>query len=137
MMREMLHSKIHRATMTAADLHYVGSITIDEDLLDAAGMLPGQKVDVVDVTNGARLSTYAIPGERGSGQLCINGAAAHLIKEGDIVIIISYCMLDDAEIETFRPNVVFVDKDNKIVDDTLDAGDAPEGYGITPSPVRF
>ena len=106
--RPMMIAKIHRATITDADLHYVGSITVDEDLLDAADLLPGQQVDVVDVTNGARLTTYVIPGERGSGELCINGAAAHLIHRGDIVILIGYGMMDDAEARTYSPRVVFV-----------------------------
>ena len=90
MMRTMLKSKIHRATVTQADLHYVGSVTIDEDLLDAADLLPGEQVAIVDVTNGARLETYVIPGERGSGVIGINGAAAHLVHPGDLVIMISY-----------------------------------------------
>ncbi len=95
-LRRMMTGKIHRATVTGADLHYVGSVTVDADLLDAADILPGQEVDVVDVTNGARLTTYAIPGDRGSGVLTINGAAAHLVGEGDTVILISYSLLDDA-----------------------------------------
>ena len=90
MMRTMLKSKIHRATVTQADLHYVGSVTVDEDLLDAADLLPGEQVAIVDVTNGARLETYVIPGERGSGVIGINGAAAHLVHPGDLVILISY-----------------------------------------------
>ncbi|MGO4244670.1 aspartate 1-decarboxylase, partial [Janibacter sp. RAF20_2_2] len=113
MQRFMLHSKIHRATVTQADLHYVGSLTIDMDLLDAAGMLPGQQVDVVDIDNGNRLTTYAIEGERGSGIVCINGAAARLVSPGDLVIIIAYAAMDDDEARTFEPNVVFVDGDNK------------------------
>ena len=95
-LRRMMTGKIHRATVTGADLHYVGSVTVDADLLDAADILPGQEVDVVDVTNGARLTTYAIPGDRGSGVLTINRAAAHLVGEGDTVILISYSLLDDA-----------------------------------------
>ena len=90
MMRTMLKSKIHRATVTQADLHYVGSVTVDEDLLDAADLLPGEQVAIVDVTNGARLETYVIPGERGSGVIGINGAAAHLVHPGDLVILITY-----------------------------------------------
>ena len=105
----MLHSKIHRATVTQADLHYVGSLTIDRDLLDAADLWPGQQVDVVDVDNGNRLTTYAIEGERGTGIVCINGAAARLISPGDTVIIIAYAAMDDAEARTFEPQVVFVD----------------------------
>src|SRR5712675_2362732 len=110
----MLKSKIHRATVTQADLHYVGSITVDADLMDAADLLPGEQVAVVDVTNGARLETYVIEGERGSGIIGINGAAAHLIHEGDLVIIISYATMPDAEAKAFVPKVVFVDGDNRI-----------------------
>ena len=96
MFRTMLKSKIHRATVTQADLHYVGSVTVDADLLDAADLLPGEQVAIVDVTNGARLETYVIPGERGSGVIGINGAAAHLVHPGDLVILISYAQMDDA-----------------------------------------
>ena len=126
MMRPMMVAKIHRATITDADLHYVGSITVDEDLLDAADLLPGQQVDVVDVTNGARLTTYVIPGERGSGELCINGAAAHLIHRGDIVILIGYGMMDDAEARTYSPRVVFVDENNTPVDISDEPGRVPD-----------
>ena len=135
MQRFMLHSKIHRATVTQADLHYVGSLTIDMDLMDAAGMLPGQQVDVVDIDNGNRLTTYAIEGERGSGIVCINGAAARLVSPGDLVIIIAYAAMDDEESRTFEPNVVFVDGDNKIVEQYHDAGDVPDGYGLKTSAV--
>jgi aspartate 1-decarboxylase len=123
--RPMMISKIHRATVTQADLHYVGSVTVDGDLLEAADLLPGQQVDVVDVTNGARLTTYVIPGERGSGQICINGAAAHLVSPGDLVILIAYGMLDDAEARTFHPRVVFVDERNRILDLSDDSGQVP------------
>ena len=122
MLRPMLIGKIHRATVTAADLDYVGSITIDADLLDAADLLPGQQVDVVDVTNGARLTTYAIAGERGSGGVGINGAAAHLVHPGDVVIIIGYGMLTDAEARTTQAHVVFIDADNRIVQLGTDPG---------------
>ena len=97
MFRTMLKSKIHRATVTQADLHYVGSVTVDEDLMEAADLLAGEQVAIVDVTNGARLETYVIPGERGTGVLGINGAAAHLVHPGDIVILIAYGQMDDAE----------------------------------------
>ena len=97
MLRTMMKSKIHRATVTQADLHYVGSVTVDEDLLDAADLLPGELVHIVDVTNGARLETYTIAGERGSGVLGINGAAARLVHPGDIVILIGYGQMDTAE----------------------------------------
>src|ERR1700749_5109543 len=103
MLRTMLKSKIHRATVTHADLHYVGSVTIDADLLDAADLLPGERVSIVDVTNGARLETYVIEGERGSGVLGINGAAAHLVAVGDLVIVIAYQQMTDAEARVFRP----------------------------------
>jgi aspartate 1-decarboxylase len=114
MYRTMFKSKIHRATVTKADLHYVGSVTIDADLMDAADLLPGEQVSIVDVTNGARLETYVIEGERGSGVIGINGAAAHLVHEGDLVIIISYAVLPDAEAKAFLPKVVFVDEANRI-----------------------
>ena len=135
MLLTMLHSKIHRARVTQADLHYVGSLTIDRDLMDAAGMRPGQQVDVVDVDNGNRLTTYAIEGERGSGTLCINGAAARLISPGDLVIVIAYCQLTPEEADTFEPQVVFVDANNRIVEVGHDAGDVPDGYGLRTSAV--
>ncbi|MFF5857718.1 aspartate 1-decarboxylase [Streptomyces sp. NPDC012751] len=115
MLRTMFKSKIHRATVTQADLHYVGSVTIDADLLDAADLLPGELVHIVDVTNGARLETYVIEGERGSGVVGINGAAAHLVHPGDLVIIISYAQVTDAEARELRPRVVHVDAGNRIV----------------------
>jgi aspartate 1-decarboxylase len=113
--RTMLKSKIHRATVAQAELHYVGSITIDADLMDAADLLPGEQVAVVDVTNGARLETYVIEGSRGSGVVGINGAAAHLVHAGDLVIVISYAVLPDAEAKAYEPKVVFVDEANRIV----------------------
>ena len=115
MFRTMLKSKIHRATVTQADLHYVGSVTIDEDLMDAADLLPGDQVAIVDINNGSRLETYTIAGPRGSGVIGINGAAARLVHEGDLVIIISYCTLTDAEARQARPKVVFVDADNGLI----------------------
>lgn len=114
-LRPMMVGKIHRATVTAADLHYVGSVTVDQDLMDAADLLPGQQVDIVDVTNGARLTTYALAGERGSGVLCINGAAAHHVHPGDVVIVIAYAMLPDDEARTYTPHVVHVDAQNRQV----------------------
>jgi aspartate 1-decarboxylase len=111
----MLKSKLHRATVTQADLHYVGSITVDADLMDAADLLPGEQVAVVDVTNGARLETYVIEGERGSGVIGINGAAAHLVHTGDVVIIISYASMPDGEARSYQPRVVFVDGRNREV----------------------
>jgi aspartate 1-decarboxylase len=114
MYRTMLKSKIHRATVTQADLHYVGSITIDAALMDAADLLPGEQVAVVDVTNGARLETYVIEGERGSGVIGINGAAAHLVHPDDLVIIISYASVPDAEAKAYLPKVVLVDANNEV-----------------------
>ena len=136
MLRTMLLGKIHRATVTDADLDYVGSVTIDADLLEAADLLQGQQVDVVDVTNGARLTTYLIAGERGSGVVCVNGAAAHLVHPNDMVIVIGYGLVDDAEARERRPHVVFVDDRNRIVQRGDDPGDVPGGYGIRPSGVR-
>src|SRR5690242_6604927 len=115
MFRTMLKSKIHRATVTQADLDYVGSLTVDRDLLDAADLLVGEKIAVVDVTNGARLETYVIEGERGSGVIGVNGAAAHLVHPGDVVIIIGYGLMSDLEARTHAPRVVHVDADNRIV----------------------
>ncbi|HWC81215.1 MAG TPA: aspartate 1-decarboxylase [Pseudonocardiaceae bacterium] len=135
MLRTMLKSKIHRATVTRADLHYVGSVTVDEDLMEAADLLPGEQVTIVDITNGARLETYVITGERGSGVLGINGAAAHLVQPGDLVILIAYGMMDDAEAAAYRPRVVFVDADNRVVQLGGDAGHAPEGSGLSSDAV--
>ncbi len=115
MIYTMMHGKIHRATVTEANLNYVGSITIDEELLDAAGILPGEKVQIVNNNNGARLETYTIPGKRGSGVICLNGAAARCALEGDIVIIIAYAQMDEKEAKTLEPKVVLVDKQNHIV----------------------
>lgn len=114
MFRTMLKSKIHRATVTQADLHYVGSLTIDRDLMDASDLLPGELVHVVDINNGSRLQTYVIEGRRGSGVIGVNGAAARLIQPGDLVIIIGYATVDDAEAATLEPAVVMVDADNKV-----------------------
>src|ERR1700710_1190507 len=111
----MLKSKIHRATVTQADLHYVGSVTVDEDLMDAADLLAGEQVAIVDINNGARLETYVIAGPRGSGVIGINGAAARLVAPGDLVIVISYATMTDAEARAFQPRVVFVDADNRVV----------------------
>lgn len=116
MLLTMFKSKIHRATVTEANLNYVGSITIDEDLLDAAGILPGEKVQIVNNNNGERLETYTISGERGSGVICLNGAAARRVQPGDTVIIIAYCLIDATEAKTFKPNVVILDANNAIVD---------------------
>lgn len=115
MFRTMMKSKIHRATVTEANLNYVGSITIDENLMDAADLLENEKVQIVNNNNGARLETYVITGPRGSGVICLNGAAARLVQPGDNVIIISYAVLDNAEAKEHRPTVVFVDDANKAV----------------------
>lgn len=113
---EVLQAKIHRVTVTEARLDYIGSITIDEDLLDAAGIIPGQRVFVVDNNNGSRLDTYAIPGERGSGVICLNGAAARMVQPGDIVIIMAYATMTPEEARNFKPVVIFPDTDtNKLV----------------------
>jgi aspartate 1-decarboxylase len=114
-LRHFLLGKIHRATVTRADLHYVGSISIDLDLAEAAGFAENEKVDIYDVTNGARLATYVIPGERGSGEIGINGAAAHLVKPGDVVILASYGWLTAEEAAEHGPRVVHVDPRNRIV----------------------
>jgi aspartate 1-decarboxylase len=110
----MFHAKIHRATVTEADLHYEGSITIDHDLLDSAGIKVYERVDVLDITNGHRLTTYTLPGERGSGEIKMNGAAAHLIQPGDLIIVIAYGEFEEHELEDYRPTVVLVDAKNRI-----------------------
>jgi len=130
MLRTMMKSKIHRATVTQADLHYVGSVTVDEDLLDAADLLPGELVHIVDITNGARLETYTIAGERGSGVLGINGAAAHLVHPGDLVILIAYAQMETAEAKSFEPHVVFVDAGNKVVGLGHDPAEALPDSGL-------
>ncbi|MFV0459711.1 MAG: aspartate 1-decarboxylase [Actinomycetales bacterium] len=127
MYRTMLKSKIHRATVTHADLHYVGSLTVSADLMAAADLLPGEKVDVVDVTNGARLSTYVIEGPAGEGVIGINGAAARLVHVGDIVIIIGYAQVADAEARALEPAIVFVDAENRFDHTGHDPAEALEG----------
>jgi aspartate 1-decarboxylase len=116
--------------VTQADLHYVGSVTVDEDLLDAADLLPGELVHIVDITNGARLETYTIAGERGSGVIGINGAAARLVHPGDLVILIGYGQMETVEAKEFQPHVVFVDADNKIRGLGVDPADAVAGSGL-------
>ena len=115
MLRTMLKSKIHRATVTQSDLHYVGSVTIDAELMDAADLIEGEQVTIVDIDNGNRLVTYAITGARGSGVIGINGAAAHLVHPGHLVIVIAYGTMEDAEAREYQPRVVFVDADNRQV----------------------
>jgi aspartate 1-decarboxylase len=127
MQRTMLKSKIHRATVTQADLHYVGSVTVDEDLMEAADLLPGEQVAIVDVTNGARLETYVITGPRGSGVIGINGAAARLVHPGDLVILIAYGIMESAEARSFKPRVVFVDANNRITGTGGDPAEALPG----------
>ena len=115
MMRIMMKSKIHRATVTQADLDYVGSVTLDAALMEAADLLEGEQVAIVDITNGARIETYVIPGEAGTGVIGINGAAAHLVHPGDLVIIMSYALVTDAEARALEPKIVHVDEANQIV----------------------
>lgn len=137
MNRKMFKSKIHRATVTHADLHYVGSVTVDLDLLDAADILPGELVSIVDVTNGARLETYTIAGERGSGVMGINGPAAHLVHQGDIVILITYADMTTDEAKAYVPKVVHVDAGNKIVELGSDPAEAiTEGLLRPPFAVK-
>jgi aspartate 1-decarboxylase len=127
MMRTMMKSKIHRATVTQADLHYVGSVTLDPTLMESADLLDGEQVAIVDVTNGARLETYVIPGEPGSGVVGINGAAAHLVRPGDLVIIISYAVVSDQEARALDPRIVHVDEMNRIVKLGNDAAEPVPG----------
>lgn len=134
MRRRMMKSKIHRATVTDADLHYVGSVTVDEDLMDAADILEYEQVAIVDVDNGSRLETYVIAGPRGQGDICLNGAAARLVSPGDRVILMSYAEFDDAELEDYTPTVVHVDTSNGIVDEATAQALAALH---TPAPRRY
>ena len=115
MLIKMLKAKIHRVTVTEANLEYTGSLTLDEDLMDAAGIKEYEKIQVLDITNGSRIETYIIRGKRSSGQVCINGAAAHLIQKGDLVIIVSYCQITDEESLNHQPQIVHVDADNRVL----------------------
>ena len=141
MRRRMMKSKIHRATVTDANLHYVGSVTVDEDLLDAADIMEYEQVAIVDVDNGARLETYTIAGPRGSGVVCLNGAAARLVSPGDTIIMISYADYEQAELASYQPNVVHVDTGNRQVDEVTaeliaerQRGPAPHRYvEVTPT----
>jgi len=110
----MLYSKLHRATVTEANLHYVGSITIDQELIDAANMRVGQKIDIVNINNGERFSTYIIPGEAGKKEMCLNGAAARKVHVGDKIIIIAYASMTEEEADTFKPKIVILEDDNSI-----------------------
>ncbi|MCM3163072.1 aspartate 1-decarboxylase [Metabacillus litoralis] len=116
MFRTMLNAKIHRARVTEANLNYVGSITIDEDIIDAVGMVANEKVQIVNNNNGARFETYIIPGKRGSGVVCLNGAAARLVQEGDVVIILTYTMVQEEKLSTHQPKIAIMDENNKIVE---------------------
>ena len=122
MIIKLLKSKIHRATVTEADLNYMGSLTLDEDLMDAARLKEFEKIQVLDITNGSRLETYVIRGERGSGEVCINGAAAHLIHKGDLVIIVSYCQLTEDESLNHKPNIINVDNENNEINSSVKEG---------------
>ncbi len=116
MFRTMMNAKIHRARVTEANLNYVGSITIDTDILDAVGLVANEKVQIVNNNNGARFETYIIPGERGSGVVCLNGAAARLVQEGDVVIIISYALIPEEKVPFHQPKVAVMDEHNRIVE---------------------
>ena len=135
MRRRMLKSKIHRAVVTDANLHYVGSVTIDPDLLEAADILEHEQVAIVDIDNGARFETYTIAGVRGSGDLCLNGAAARLVQPGDKVIVISYADYDDAEMDGYEPRIVHVDTSNRQIDSVTAELLAAELSG--PAPRRY
>jgi aspartate 1-decarboxylase len=115
MFRTMMKAKIHRATVTEANLNYVGSITIDEEILERVDILPNEKVQIVNNNNGARLETYVIPGKRGSGVICLNGAAARLVQPGDVVIIMSYAMMDEQTARAHKPKIALLDEQNRIV----------------------
>ena len=116
MFRTMMNAKIHRARVTESNLDYVGSITIDSDILDAVGMVPNEKVQIVNNNNGARFETYIIPGVRGSGEFCVNGAAARLVQKGDVIIVISYAMMAEEKVHTHEPKVAVMNEYNEIVE---------------------
>jgi aspartate 1-decarboxylase len=130
MFRTMLKSKIHRATITQCDLNYVGSLTLDADLMDAADLLPGELIHLVDINNGSRLETYVIEGPRGSGIIGVNGAAARLVQNGDLVIIIAYAAVADADASKVEPRVVFVEEHKGVVESGAALGWAPAGHGL-------
>ncbi|MEW2813242.1 aspartate 1-decarboxylase [Streptomyces massasporeus] len=130
MFRTMLKSKIHRATVTQCDLNYVGSLTVDADLMDAADLLPGELIHLVDINNGNRFETYVIEGPRGSGIIGVNGAAARLVQNGDLVIVIAYATVADEDAAELVPNVVFVDEQNRVVGRDAALASAPAGSGL-------
>ncbi|MDT0433590.1 MULTISPECIES: aspartate 1-decarboxylase [Streptomyces] len=130
MFRTMLKSKIHRATVTQCDLNYVGSLTLDADLMDAADLLPGELIHLVDINNGSRLETYVIEGPRGSGIIGVNGAAARLVQNGDLVIIIAYAAVANADAAKVEPRVVFVNERNEVVEAGAALDSAPDGHGL-------
>ena len=130
MRRRMMKSKIHRATVTDANLHYVGSITIDTELMKAADLLEWEQVAVVDIDNGARFETYVIPGAAGSGAICLNGAAARLVHPGDRIIVISYADYDQSELDEFEPTIVHVDRSNRIIDEEMASLEARVDHSV-------
>ena len=130
MRRRMMKSKIHRATVTDANLHYVGSITIDTELMKAADLLEWEQVAVVDIDNGARFETYVIPGAAGSGAMCLNGAAARLVHPGDRIIVISYGDYDQSELDDFEPTIVHVDRSNRIITEELASLEARVDHSV-------
>jgi aspartate 1-decarboxylase len=134
MRRTMMKSKIHRATVTDANLHYQGSVTVDPQLLEAADILPHERIEIYNVTNGERLATYAIPGAPGRGEVCVNGAAAHLVAKGDLVILATYAEVEDAEARDWRPKVVFVDAKNRMRSARPSQAGRPSQPGV-PEPV--
>ena len=115
-LRTVMNSKIHRATVTEADINYIGSITIDEELVEAANISEWEKIEVLNITNGSRLETYVILGERGSGEICINGAAAHLVNPGDLVILVTYKTIEEEKINQHLPTIIHVNRKNEIID---------------------
>lgn len=135
MQRTMLAGKVHRATVTGAELDYEGSITVDQDLLDAAGIIPNEAVDIWDITSGARLTTYAMAGARGSGVVCVNGAAAHLVHAGDLVVIAHWIWLEDEAAQAWRPQIVFVDEQNRPVELRPEELPAVVGGGVPSHPA--
>jgi aspartate 1-decarboxylase len=131
MYRTLLKSKLHRVRVTEANVDYYGSVTIDRDLMDAANLVEFEKVDILDISNGARLSTYVIEGERATGEICINGAAARLVKPGDLVIIISYVLVAESELNKHQPHIVFVDENNVVTEKVRGSKTLVKKTGLT------